>query len=80
MGIAASAPIFCNFGNGNTFLENGGNDYWKVITNSFSLNGIECPDNVRKSYAEIEILAKFAVGRKKLSEVFKTCKPVETEG
>lgn len=82
-GIAASAPIFANFGEGNPFLEtDGGASYWRVITNTAGVNGgnsPKCPPTVRDSFAKIEELGKTECGRSQLNTDLKLCTPLKDE-
>uniref|UniRef100_A0A7S1LPM0 Uncharacterized protein n=1 Tax=Neobodo designis TaxID=312471 RepID=A0A7S1LPM0_NEODS len=77
--IAGSAPIV-NFEDMTPAYP--ADAFAKVVTHDATAAGgatAGCADNVRQSWSDISTLAATSAGRATLSEVFRTCKPIETQ-
>ncbi|XP_063241210.1 lysosomal Pro-X carboxypeptidase isoform X2 [Bacillus rossius redtenbacheri] len=70
--IASSAPIwqFSGLTPCNVFA--------RIVTSDFTMESEECSKSVRKSWGEIDSIAKSAAGKQWLSETLKLCQPLQT--
>ena len=73
--IAASAPVWMFPG-----MQKDGTGPYRIITQVFRDARADCPDKVSKSWDQITAMGKTETGRKQLTNLFRTCKPLDREG